>query len=377
MWRRCSPRTTPATASTTSAAASCRRRCSSATSPRRRRSAVQPSAARYRRRKPRRHPARRTSPRRITSKGCRWARAGGAVVRYTFPLSGTYEIQMRLARDRNENVEGLIDPQQVELTLDGRPVQMFTVRPNRNQMGIYYADEAVDKDLRVRLRVTAGVARRRRHVPAANLRARRGRTAAVAGALQHGPAPADADGALLGVDRRAGRARRRGRHAEPPPAVPAAAPRMPPARSRPPAEPRRGREAPTHRRARGASCRRWRGARSGGPSPPPTSTRRCVSTARRARADGLRGRHRDGRSRRARQHRVPVPHRAGPAGAPPGSPPIASATSSWRRACRSSSGAACRTTSCWTWRSPDDCDGPKCWSGRSDGCWPTPRPKRS
>ncbi|HEY6508527.1 MAG TPA: DUF1587 domain-containing protein, partial [Vicinamibacterales bacterium] len=82
---------------------------------------------------------------------------GGTMVRYTFPRAGTYEIQMRLARDRNENVEGLIDPQQVELTLDGRPVQVFTVKPNRNQMGIYYADEAVDKDLRVRLAVSAGV----------------------------------------------------------------------------------------------------------------------------------------------------------------------------------------------------------------------------
>ena len=82
---------------------------------------------------------------------------GGTVVRYTFPLAGMYEIQMRLARDRNENVEGLTDPQQVELTLDGRRVQVFTVKPNRNQMGIYYADEAVDRDLTVRLRVSAGV----------------------------------------------------------------------------------------------------------------------------------------------------------------------------------------------------------------------------
>src|SRR5713101_239962 len=30
---------------------------------------------------------------------------GGAVVRYTFPLDGEYEIQIRLARDRNEHVE--------------------------------------------------------------------------------------------------------------------------------------------------------------------------------------------------------------------------------------------------------------------------------
>ena len=81
---------------------------------------------------------------------------GGTIVRHTFPLDGTYEIQIRLSRDRNENVEGLTEPQQIELMLDGQRVQMFGVKPNRNQMGIYYADEAVDKDLKLRLHVTAG-----------------------------------------------------------------------------------------------------------------------------------------------------------------------------------------------------------------------------
>ncbi|HZM61089.1 MAG TPA: DUF1592 domain-containing protein [Vicinamibacterales bacterium] len=81
---------------------------------------------------------------------------GGAVVRHTFPLDGTYEIQIRLSRDRNENVEGLTDPQEVELTLDGTRVQVFPVKPNRNQSGAYYADEAVDRHLKVRMPVTAG-----------------------------------------------------------------------------------------------------------------------------------------------------------------------------------------------------------------------------
>jgi mono/diheme cytochrome c family protein len=81
---------------------------------------------------------------------------GGATVRHTFPLDGTYEIQIRLSRDRNENVEGLTEPQQIELTLDGDRIRMFGVKPNRNQMGIYYADEAVDRDLKTRITVTAG-----------------------------------------------------------------------------------------------------------------------------------------------------------------------------------------------------------------------------
>ncbi len=81
---------------------------------------------------------------------------GGTAVQYNFPLEGTYEIQIRLSRDRNENVEGLTEPQQVELTLDGQRVQIFGVKPNRNQSGIYYADEAVDKDLHTRIHVSAG-----------------------------------------------------------------------------------------------------------------------------------------------------------------------------------------------------------------------------
>jgi mono/diheme cytochrome c family protein len=81
---------------------------------------------------------------------------GGTTIHHTFPLDGAYEIQVRLSRDRNENVEGLIEPHQVELALDGNRIQLFTVKPNRNQSGTYYADEAVDKDLKVRVPVPAG-----------------------------------------------------------------------------------------------------------------------------------------------------------------------------------------------------------------------------
>jgi hypothetical protein len=81
---------------------------------------------------------------------------GGAVVRYTFPLDGEYDVQVKLSRDRNENVEGLTEPQEMELSLDGARLALFHVKPNRNQVGAYYADEAVDKDLRTRVRVTAG-----------------------------------------------------------------------------------------------------------------------------------------------------------------------------------------------------------------------------
>ena len=81
---------------------------------------------------------------------------GGTAVHHTFPLDGEYEIQARLARNRNENVEGLSEPHQIEILLDGQRVQLFTVTPNRNRLGSYYADEAVDQGLAVRLPVEAG-----------------------------------------------------------------------------------------------------------------------------------------------------------------------------------------------------------------------------
>src|SRR5205814_9892817 len=39
---------------------------------------------------------------------------GGALIRYTFPSDGEYAIQLRLTRDRNEHVEGLNEPHEVE-----------------------------------------------------------------------------------------------------------------------------------------------------------------------------------------------------------------------------------------------------------------------
>ena len=58
---------------------------------------------------------------------------GGAVVRYTFPMDGEYEIQIRLTRDRDEHVEGLTEPHDVELLLDRARVQVFTVKPPQRE----------------------------------------------------------------------------------------------------------------------------------------------------------------------------------------------------------------------------------------------------
>src|SRR5437899_4087763 len=82
---------------------------------------------------------------------------GGTIVHYTFPVDAAYELQIRLMRDRHENIEGLTEPHQMELALDGERVEVFSVTPKRsNQQAQYYADEEADKHLKVRMAVKAG-----------------------------------------------------------------------------------------------------------------------------------------------------------------------------------------------------------------------------
>jgi hypothetical protein len=77
---------------------------------------------------------------------------GGTVVRYTFPLDADYEVQVRLQRDRNEHVEGLTASHDVDLLLDGRPLQRFTVKRPPGD-----ADHSgVDRHLNARIPVRAG-----------------------------------------------------------------------------------------------------------------------------------------------------------------------------------------------------------------------------
>lgn len=77
---------------------------------------------------------------------------GGTVVRYTFPLDAQYEVELRLARDRNEHIEGLKEPNEVELLLDGKRVQLFTVTPPAKGSDYHL----VDKHLTARIPVKAG-----------------------------------------------------------------------------------------------------------------------------------------------------------------------------------------------------------------------------
>jgi hypothetical protein len=77
---------------------------------------------------------------------------GGVLFRYTFPQDGEYDFQVRLARDRNEEVEGLSEPHEIEILLDRERVALFTIKPPREAK-----DHAtVDSHLKARIHVTPG-----------------------------------------------------------------------------------------------------------------------------------------------------------------------------------------------------------------------------
>jgi hypothetical protein len=77
---------------------------------------------------------------------------GGALIPHTFPRDGDYDIEIRLARDRNEQVEGLRGKHALEVLLDDETVSSFTVQPPKNR-----ADQTkVDAHLKGRISVKAG-----------------------------------------------------------------------------------------------------------------------------------------------------------------------------------------------------------------------------
>lgn len=77
---------------------------------------------------------------------------GGIALVYHFSQDAEYEIQVHLMRDRNEELEGLREPHELEIAVDRRRIDVFTIEPPpRGQ-----SDHAVDANLRVRTRVEAG-----------------------------------------------------------------------------------------------------------------------------------------------------------------------------------------------------------------------------
>ena len=76
---------------------------------------------------------------------------GGGLFRYSFPRDGEYQVTVRLARDRNEHVEGLRTVHQLELLLDRRQLNRIPVKPPKDGN-----HSLVDAHLKHRFQATAG-----------------------------------------------------------------------------------------------------------------------------------------------------------------------------------------------------------------------------
>ena len=77
---------------------------------------------------------------------------GGVSIPFTFAQDGEYDIQIWLARNRNEEIEGLAEPHDVYLLLDRKRAATFTVKPPTDR----FDHSQADRHLKVRASVTAG-----------------------------------------------------------------------------------------------------------------------------------------------------------------------------------------------------------------------------
>ena len=81
---------------------------------------------------------------------------GGTLINHHFSVAGEYEIQLRLMRDRDENLEGLNEPHDIDVLIDRELIHRFTVSPPKGKKGYQKDDTLVDAHLKKRFRVTAG-----------------------------------------------------------------------------------------------------------------------------------------------------------------------------------------------------------------------------
>lgn len=77
---------------------------------------------------------------------------GGLLIPYNFPVPGKYDIEVRLARDRDEHVEGLHEPHTLLMLVDRRQAAKFSIVPPRREQEHATADAHV----KARLEVPAG-----------------------------------------------------------------------------------------------------------------------------------------------------------------------------------------------------------------------------
>lgn len=86
---------------------------------------------------------------------------GGTAFRHTFPQDATYQFQIRLTRDRDDRIEGITEPVEIELAVDGERLHLFTlmppVREERQPSAAYAAAQGeLDAGLTGRFPVKAG-----------------------------------------------------------------------------------------------------------------------------------------------------------------------------------------------------------------------------
>lgn len=77
---------------------------------------------------------------------------GGILIPYHFPQDGEYEITVHLMRDRNEEIEGLREPHELEVQVDRERVALWTIKPPSNGE----THQSVDANLKQRVQVKAG-----------------------------------------------------------------------------------------------------------------------------------------------------------------------------------------------------------------------------
>ncbi|MEY4565908.1 MAG: hypothetical protein RLY14_878 [Planctomycetota bacterium] len=77
---------------------------------------------------------------------------GGTVIEHNFPQNGEYEIQIRLMRDRNDEIESLKSKHEIDVLIDREC--KGTVQFERPPSGT--SDKLVDADLKVRFKMAAG-----------------------------------------------------------------------------------------------------------------------------------------------------------------------------------------------------------------------------
>ena len=73
---------------------------------------------------------------------------GGIAVRHRFPLDGEYVVRVRLLRTVIDTIRGLGEPHQLEVSLDGERVRLFTIGGAQPRPDAFEVDDDADEEAR-------------------------------------------------------------------------------------------------------------------------------------------------------------------------------------------------------------------------------------